>query len=289
MEDDSELERAVSIYRTIYGEDGKFRAKMYPGIKELLKTLVARGYTCAVGTMKYEPVAREMMQYFGLAPYFSAMRGSDADGKLNKAMVIDKVCRELGIPNRRTVLVGDTLHDFAGAMGAGVDFIAVRYGFGFDEKSTLSRGIKALLDKPLDLLEILDNGDSMEKNEKMVVVTEKAPSAIGPYSQAVSAGPFVMTSGQIPLHPETGKMATGIEEQTTQALHNLQAVLEAAGSNLSKVVKTTVFLADMDDFAAMNGVYAQFFGEGILPARSAVQVAKLPKAALVEIEAIALR
>ncbi len=123
---------------------------------------------------------------------------------------------------------------------------------------------------------------------KEIVSTDNAPAAVGPYSQAVRTGNLVYTAGQIPLDPETGKMVEGdIQTQVEQALHNLQAVLEAAGSSLDQVIKTTVFLQNMDDFAAMNEVYAGFFG-GQPPARSAVEVARLPLGALVEIEAVAL-
>ncbi len=122
---------------------------------------------------------------------------------------------------------------------------------------------------------------------KRIIHTDAAPAAIGPYSQAVRAGDFVFTAGQIGLDPATGQMvAGGVEAQTRQALRNLQAVLEAAGASLSQVVKTTVFLQDMNDFAAMNAVYAEFFAAEP-PARSAVQAAALPKGALVEIEAVA--
>ena len=123
---------------------------------------------------------------------------------------------------------------------------------------------------------------------KRTVTTERAPAAIGPYSQAVVAGGLVFCSGQIPLDPATGEMvAGGIEEQTRRVLENLAAVLEAAGSGLDRVVKTTVFLADMADFGAMNGVYAGFFGDEP-PARAAVEAAALPRGARVEIEAVAL-
>ena len=124
--------------------------------------------------------------------------------------------------------------------------------------------------------------------KKQIITTKNAPQAIGPYSAAVKAGSYVFTAGQLGLDPETGKFVPGgIEEQTEQALKNLQALLEAAGSGLGKVVKTTVFLKDMNDFGAMNGIYAQFFTENF-PARSAVQVARLPLDGLVEIEAVAL-
>ncbi len=116
--------------------------------------------------------------------------------------------------------------------------------------------------------------------------TEKAPAAIGPYSQAVSTGDFVFTSGQIAIDPETGAMVEGgIKEQADRACKNLAAVLEAAGSSLDKVIKTTCFLSDMADFADFNEVYAQYFTGK--PARSCVAAKALPKGALVEIEVIA--
>ncbi len=125
--------------------------------------------------------------------------------------------------------------------------------------------------------------------KKTQVSTDKAPAAIGPYSQAVIAGPFIFTSGQIPIDPKTGALVgSTAAEQAKQVFENLKAVLAEAGSDLSKVVKATVFLKDMNDFGSVNEVYAANFGEGILPARSAVQVAKLPKDVAVEIELIAL-
>lgn len=123
---------------------------------------------------------------------------------------------------------------------------------------------------------------------KQVVVTEDAPRAIGPYSAGVKIGNFVYTAGQLGIDPESGALVEGgIEAQTRQALRNLKAVLGAAGSSLENVVKTTVFLRDMNEFVAMNGVYAEFFTENF-PARSAVQVARLPLDGAVEIEAVAV-
>jgi len=120
------------------------------------------------------------------------------------------------------------------------------------------------------------------------VQTERAPAAIGPYSQAIRAGGFVFASGQIPTDPATGEFVKGgVAEQTAQVLKNLAAVLEAAGSGLDKVVKTTVFLADMKEFAQMNEVYAKFFTDAP-PARATVAAAGLPRDARVEIEAVAL-
>lgn len=119
--------------------------------------------------------------------------------------------------------------------------------------------------------------------------TDMAPAAIGPYSQAIEANGFVFASGQLPIDPATGEFAVGgVKEQTRQSLTNALRILESAGLNLSNVVKTTVFLADMGDFAAMNEVYASFFSAPY-PARSAVAVKTLPKGALVEIECIAAR
>ncbi len=126
--------------------------------------------------------------------------------------------------------------------------------------------------------------------DKKAVSTKSAPAAIGPYSQAVQVGDFLYTSGQVGLDPATGVLVDGgIETQTTRVLENLKAVLEAAGIDLSHVMKTTVFLKNMSDFAAMNTIYAKYFApDGVIaPARSTVEVARLPKDALVEIEVIA--
>lgn len=122
---------------------------------------------------------------------------------------------------------------------------------------------------------------------KKVVSTEKAPSAIGPYSQAIVLKDMVFTSGQLPIVVESGKMPQTIEEQTRTSLNNVKAIIEEAGSSLDQVIKTTVFLSDMNNFAAMNEVYKEFFKENF-PARSAIEVARLPKDALVEIEVIAI-
>jgi 2-iminobutanoate/2-iminopropanoate deaminase len=122
---------------------------------------------------------------------------------------------------------------------------------------------------------------------KKVISTTKAPSAIGPYSQAIQVGNLVYTSGQIPIDPATGTFVEGgIKEQTRQSILNVKAILEEVGLTMANVVKTTVFMADMNDFADMNGVYAEFFTEPF-PARSAVAVKTLPKNALVEIEVVA--
>lgn len=122
---------------------------------------------------------------------------------------------------------------------------------------------------------------------KSIISTEKAPAAIGPYSQAVKLENLIFTSGQIPADPSSGEIVPGgVEPQARQALKNLKEVLNAAGASLNNVIKTTVFIKNMDDFALINGIYAQFFGEQP-PARSCVEVARLPKDVLVEIEAVA--
>ena len=128
-------------------------------------------------------------------------------------------------------------------------------------------------------------------NQKHAVATKAAPAAIGPYSQAVRVGDLLYTSGQVGFEPATGQLVEGgIEAQTRRVLENLKAVLEAGGSSLDRVVKTLVFLKSMDDFAAMNAIYAEYLApEGsIAPARSTIEAARLPKDALVEIEVIAL-
>ena len=121
-----------------------------------------------------------------------------------------------------------------------------------------------------------------------IISTDRAPQALGPYSQAIRANGFIFCSGQIPIDPAAGAVtATTAADQARQAITNIQNVLEAAGSGLGKVVKTTVFLGDMNDFAAVNGVYAELFGDA-KPARSCVQAARLPKDVKIEIEAIAV-
>jgi 2-iminobutanoate/2-iminopropanoate deaminase len=121
-----------------------------------------------------------------------------------------------------------------------------------------------------------------------IITTDHAPSAIGPYSQAVKTQDLVFVSGQLPIDPQSGHLVTGdIRDQTRQAMQNLEAILAAAGSSLDRIVKTTLFIADMDQFATINDVYAEFF-RGQPPARACVQVARLPRDAGIEVEAVAL-
>ena len=122
--------------------------------------------------------------------------------------------------------------------------------------------------------------------DKKVIATEKAPKAIGPYSQGMQFGNLVFTSGQLPINPHNDELIVDIEAATKQSLENVKAILESAGSSMESVIKTVVFLKDMNDFPKMNAVYQTFF-QNNEPARSAVQIAKLPKDAVVEIEAIA--
>ena len=124
---------------------------------------------------------------------------------------------------------------------------------------------------------------------KTIISTANAPAAIGPYAQAVETNGLVITSGQLPMDPATGTFPEGIQAQTRQSLTNVKSILTEAGVSMDNVLKTTVFLSDMNNFAAMNEVYATFFTEGNYPARSAVEVARLPKDALVEIEVIAAK
>ncbi|MEO0069220.1 MAG: RidA family protein [candidate division WOR-3 bacterium] len=121
---------------------------------------------------------------------------------------------------------------------------------------------------------------------KEAVRTDEAPKPVGPYSQAVKVGNLIFTSGQIGIDPKTNELVEGLEEQTKQTFMNLSAVLAAAGSGLERVVKTTIFITDMDNFSLVNSIYAQFFREPF-PARSTVEVSRLPKGALIEVDAIA--
>jgi 2-iminobutanoate/2-iminopropanoate deaminase len=122
---------------------------------------------------------------------------------------------------------------------------------------------------------------------KKIVSTTKAPGVIGPFNQGIIAGNLLFTSGQLPMHPETGEVPAGIEAQTIQVLDNLKAIIEAAGASLERVVKTTVYLQDLSDFATVNRIYATYFPENA-PARACVEVSKMAKDSLVEIDAIAV-
>lgn len=122
---------------------------------------------------------------------------------------------------------------------------------------------------------------------KIIINTEKAPAVIGPFNQGIVAGNLLFTSGQLPMHPATGEVPDGVEAQTIQVMENLKAIIEAAGCGMENVVKTTVYLQNLDDFAVVNGIYSRYFPEKP-PARACVEVSKMAKCALVEIDAIAL-
>lgn len=128
--------------------------------------------------------------------------------------------------------------------------------------------------------------ERMNLMQKEQITSKNAPAAIGPYSQAVRVGDLIYTSGQLPINVDTGEMETDVRAATVASLKNIESILKEAGSDLSKVVKTTVFIKNMDDFGIINEAYAEFF-EGIAPARSCVEVARLPKDAVLEIEAVA--
>lgn len=128
----------------------------------------------------------------------------------------------------------------------------------------------------------------MEIKMKKAISTDKAPAAIGPYSQAIEVGNMVFTSGVIPVNPATGEIPEGVEAQAEQAFANLKALVEAAGSSMENVIKTTLFIKEMNDFAKINEIYAAYF-TGTFPARSCVEVARLPKEVLLEVEAITLK
>jgi len=124
---------------------------------------------------------------------------------------------------------------------------------------------------------------------KKIINTDKAPAAIGPYSQAIVAGNFIYTAGQIPLDPKTGALKNAsIEDETTQALNNLKAILEAAGTNLQNAIKLSIFITNMNDFAKINEIYASYFEKDNYPAREVIQVSALPKGSNIEISAVAL-
>ena len=127
-----------------------------------------------------------------------------------------------------------------------------------------------------------------EEKDMNVISTDKAPAAIGPYSQAIEVNGMVYTSGQIPVNPATGEIPEGIEAQAEQVMTNIKNLLEAAGTSMDQVIKTTVFIKEMDDFGKVNAIYAKYF-EGDCPARSCVEVARLPKDVLMEMEAIAVK
>ena len=276
--EESLLDKAVEIYRAEYHREGMYRMSLYPGMRETLERLREMGYLIGAASNKGEQTLLACLGNLSAADLFDSIHGSSRSVRLTKGDIITLVLKDLGLRPCEAVMVGDTENDRIGAEEAGVGFIGVSYGFGYTKH-------KGSADSPEDIIRILEEEKMIEKIE-----TKSAPAAIGPYSQAVKANGMVFASGQIPIDPATGNVVEGsAAEQAEQVFRNIKEVLKAAGTDISKVVKATVFLKSMDDFASVNEVYAKAFeASPVLPARSAVQVGKLPKDVKVEIEVIAL-
>ncbi len=278
---EDKIDEAVERYRAIYKERGCKMLYLYPGMKEALLRLKKNGLKLAVATNKGQAIIEECISYLGLENVFDRVEGTDKDKKRNKVETIGYTLSSLAVSPDEAIMVGDTRNDEEGALKNGVKFIKALWGFGFKgEKSGLS---------PEDAEKM---ANIILKENLMIerISTDKAPKAIGPYSQAVKVNGFVFASGQIPIIPETGEIREGsASEQAEQCFLNIKEVLKAAGTDITKVVKATVFLKDMNDFVPVNAVYEKAFQNApVLPARSAVQVGKLPKDVKVEIEVIAL-
>ena len=280
--DESFLDDAVRIYRKEYSQTGMLMMHLYPGLEKLLIELKKLGIKTGIATFKTESLVRKCLANLGILHYFSTVHGSDEKGTLSKGDIINMTISELGEQSEDILMVGDTENDRKGAADAGVMFLGVTYGFGFDENT---EGFDTVSAVPDILDYILRRNIMIERVE-----TTAAPAAIGPYSQAVKANGMVFASGQIPIDPATGTIkGESAAEQAEQVFRNIKAVLKAAGTDITKVVKATVFLKSMDDFASVNEVYAKAFSEAsVLPARSAVAVKTLPKDVQVEVEVIAL-
>ncbi len=284
--DEALLDDAVAIYREEYERKGKLMMHLYPGMEAVLRELKAMGLRLGVASFKHRSLVRDCLERLGIASLFDTIQGSSLSEDLTKSDIINLALDELGAERSCTLMVGDTLADLDGAENAGTLFAGVSYGFGFKPDET-ANGFR-LFSSPVALLPFvksMNGGYMIERIE-----TKAAPAAIGPYSQAVKANGMVFASGQIPINPETGAIVEGsAAEQAEQVFKNIKAVLSAAGTDMPKVVKATVFLADMADFGAVNEVYSEAFKDSpVLPARSAVAVKTLPKNVQVEIEVIAL-
>lgn len=281
------LDRCVEVYRKEYRKTGMHMCYPYPGIIDLLKYLRLHGLKTGVCTLKYETLAIDIIKEKGLFELFDVIFGTDSQGKITKADSISNAINRLGVDKNEVLMVGDTLNDLNGAKEVGVRFCGVTWGFGFEKSSDVISGFAAANCDDI-IRHIIKENKIMEIKK---INTDKAPAAIGPYSQAVSVGDMVFCSGQIPIDPSTGALVEGsAAEQAAQCFKNINAVLAEAGTDITRVVKATVFLKDMADFVPVNEVYAKAFENStILPARSAVQVAKLPKDVKVEIEVIAVK
>ncbi len=279
------LDECVRVYREEYKRKGMKMVTLYEGIKDTLIALRRMGIKTGVCTNKYEELAVDIFRQQGILELFDIVKGTDEKGTITKSDCIRLAYTELNLTKDDVLMVGDTHNDEEGAANNGVAFCGVLYGFGFSKKEDISYG--CCVNKAIEILDIVKKENNMDIRK---IDTKAAPAAIGPYSQAVAFGNFVFCSGQIPINPETGAIeGSDAASQARQCFKNIKAVLKEAGTSLEKVVKATVFLKDMNDFASVNSVYAEAFENSeILPARSAVQVAKLPKDVMVEIEVIAL-
>lgn len=284
--DESLLDDAVEIYRKEYNDKGCFMMHLYPGVKELLISLKGMGMKIGAASYKYEELVESCLERLGVLSLFDSVHGSLLSRDITKGDIINKVIDDLGVKPDETVMVGDTPADLRGANEAGTGFIGVSYGFGFMPGENL--GGYDLASSPEGILSSVT--EMMEDNMIEKIETKAAPAAIGPYSQAVKANGMVFASGQIPIDPATGAIVEGsAADQARQVFRNINAVLEAAGTDITKVVKATVFLKDMGDFGSVNEVYSEAFKAApVLPARSAVAVKTLPKDVQVEVEVIAL-
>lgn len=273
---------AARIYKSFYPETGLNVYEYYSGLVDVFKELRRRGYLIGISTLKNEGAAKRMIASSLFAPYIDVIHGSDEAETLGKGDIVALCLSDLSVLPSEAVLIGDSESDESGAGKAGVGFLAVSWGFGFPS------GYDGLeyIDKPEELLEKYKGVIAMIEK----VETKNAPAAIGPYSQAVKVNGMLYCSGQIPIDPVTGNIVEGdVKAQAEQVFKNIKAVLAEAGTDETKVVKATVFLKSMDDFAAVNEVYASFFSSSsVLPARSAVAVQKLPKDVMVEVEVIAV-
>lgn len=272
---------ASRIYKSFYPETGIGVYEYYDGLLDVVKELKRRGYLIAVATLKNENAAKKMIASSRFSSLIDVVHGSDEAEVMTKKDVVLLSLRSLGVDKNDAILIGDSESDETGAREAGIAFLAVSWGFGFPKGC----GNSDHIDSPEELLEIFGGINMIEKIE-----TKSAPAAIGPYSQAVKANGMLFCSGQIPIDPATGDIVKGdVKAQAEQVFKNIKALLDEAGCDEGRIVKATVFLKNMDDFAAVNEVYASFFEKcAILPARSAVAVQKLPKDVMVEIEVIAL-
>ena len=281
------IDDAVRIYRDEYQRKGYKMMRLYPGMRNLLIRLRGMGIMTGMATFKGEELVKSCLDSLGVLHLFDSVHGSDERESRTKGDIIRMVLSDMSLAADEALMVGDTVNDQKGADDAGVPFLAVTYGFGFRRGEEMNGRMHAD-----DTEGILRTVDDMNGGKSMIekIETKSAPAAIGPYSQAVKANGMLFASGQIPIDPATGAIVEGsAADQARQVFKNINAVLAAAGTDISKVVKATVFLKDMADFATVNEVYAQAFASApVLPARSAVAVKTLPKDVQVEIEVIAL-